>query len=382
MKLSCCIKTCENNPNLLDSQSSFLEKNTLESLRDEIDEIDSQIVRLLNQRVQAAVEIGRIKDQLGVDPYDPAREEQVFEKLRAINEGPMQGDSLRTIYREVISASIALEKSLVIGFLGPEATYTHQAAVKNFGSTLSYRPLPDIPDVFQAVEQGECDYGVVPIENSTEGAVNRSLDLLAETELHIVAQVFLKVEHCLLSLSPLDEIEEVRSKDQALAQCGEWLRRNLPQARLIPVSSTAEAVLECKTRKASGAIAGKLAGGINEVPMQAEGIQDRKNNTTRFLVVARNSLPRREGVDYRTSLVISLSDRIGALQNALKPFSERDLNLCKIESRPSGKKKWDYYFFVDFIGHRDDEKVAEAMKELEKSSSFVKHLGSYPENSS
>ena len=165
-------------------------------------------------------------------------------------------------------------------------------------------------------------------------------------------------------------------------QCGEWLRRNLPKARLIPVSSTAEAVLECKTRKTSGAIAGKLAGGINEVPMQAEGIQDRKNNTTRFLVVARRSLPKRENVVYRTSLVLSLSDQVGALQNALKPFSERGLNLCKIESRPSGKKKWDYYFFVDFIGHRDDEKVVEAMQELEKSTSFVKHLGSYPENSS
>ena len=154
----------------------------------------------------------------------------------------------------------------------------------------------------------------------------------------IVSQVFLKVEHCLLSLSPLDEIEEVRSKDQALAQCGEWLRRNLPQARLIPVSSTAEAVLECKTRKTSGAIAGKLAGGINEVPMQAEGIQDRKNNTTRFLVVARRSLPKRENVVYRTSLVLSLSDRVGALQNALKPFSERGLNLCKIESRRVEKR--------------------------------------------
>ncbi len=359
-----------------------MEKHTLESLRDEIDEIDSQIVRLLNQRVQAAVEIGRIKDKLGVDPYDPAREEQVFEKLRALNSGPMQADSLRTIYREVISASIALEKSLVIGFLGPEATYTHQAAVKNFGATLSYRPLPDIPDVFQAVEQGECDYGVVPIENSTEGAVNRSLDLLADTELNIIAQVYLKVEHCLLSPFPLDEIEEVLSKDQALAQCGEWLRRNMPKARLVPVSSTAEAVLECKKRKASGAIAGKLAGSLNEVPMQAEGIQDRKNNTTRFLVVARKSLPKRDEVVYRTSLVLSISDQIGALQNALKPFSERDLNLCKIESRPSGKKKWDYYFFVDFIGHREDEKVMEAMKELEKSSSLVKYLGSYPENAS
>ena len=356
-----------------------MEKHTLESLRDEIDEIDSQIVRLLNQRVQAAVEIGRIKDKMGVDPYDPAREEQVFEKLTSLNEGPMQGDSLRTIYREVISASIALEKDLIIGFLGPEATYTHQAAVKNFGTALAYRPLPDIPDVFQTVEQGECDYGVVPIENSTEGAVNRSLDLLAETELRIVAQVFLKVEHSLFSLSPLEEIKEVRSKDQALAQCGDWLRRNLPQASLIPVSSTAEAVIECKTKRHSAAIAGRLAGGIHEVSLQAEGIQDRKNNTTRFLVVAKKALPKREGVLYRTSLLLSLSDQVGALQMALKPFSDRGLNLCKIESRPSGKKKWDYYFFVDFVGHLEDEIVSDAMAELEKSSSLVKHLGSYPE---
>ena len=337
----------------------FLENPSLESLRDEIDRNDEQVVSMIHARVQAAVEIGRIKDKLGVDPWD----------------------SLRTIYREVISASIALEKELVIGYLGPEATYTHQAAAKNFGTALTYRPLPDIPDVFQAVEQGECDYGVVPIENSTEGAVNRSLDLLVDTELRIVAQVYLKVEHCLFSESSMSEIQEVRSKDQALAQCGDWLRRNLPQARLVPVSSTAEAVRECKTSQGSAAIAGKLAGGIHDVPLQEEGIQDRKNNTTRFLVVARNSLPRREGVDYRTSLVISLSDQVGALQNALKPFSGRDLNLCKIESRPSGKKTWDYYFFVDFIGHLEDEKVVEAMKELEGGSPFVKHLGSYPETS-
>ena len=376
-----CIRGGEHNPNILTSQHSFLENPSLESLRDEIDRIDEQVVSLLNQRVRAAVEIGRIKDKLGVDPYDPAREEQVFDKLQSINGGPMQGDSLRTIYREVISASIALEKELVIGYLGPEATYTHQASVKNFGTALTHRPLPDIPDVFQAVEQGECDYGVVPIENSTEGAVNRSLDLLVETELHIVAQVYLKVEHCLFSESSMGEIQEVRSKDQALAQCGDWLRRNLPQARLIPVSSTAEAVRECKTSPGSAAVAGKLAGGIYDVPLQEEGIQDRKNNTTRFLVVARSPLPRRDGVDYRTSLVLSLSDQVGALQTALKPFSDRGLNLCKIESRPSGKKTWDYYFFVDFIGHLEDEKVLEAMKELEDGPSFVKHLGSYPETS-
>ena len=245
-----------------------MKNKNLESLRGEIDAIDSQIVVLLNQRVQAAVEIGRIKSELGVDPYDPAREEQVFNKLEDLNKGPLHKESMRTIYREVISASIALEKNLVIGYLGPEATYTHQAAVNNFGSTLKYRPLPDIPDVFEAVECGECDYGVVPIENSTEGAVNRSLDLLVETELTIIAQVFLEVEHSLFSFCKVDEIEEVHSKDQALAQCGEWLRRNLPKARLVPVTSTAEAVKNLEPGSSVGAIAGKMAGRIYDVPAQ------------------------------------------------------------------------------------------------------------------
>jgi chorismate mutase/prephenate dehydratase len=358
----------------------FLINQNLESLRDEIDGVDSQIVGLLNQRVQAAAEIGKIKNELGVDPYDPAREEQVFAKLGDLNRGPLSNDSLRIIYREVISASIALEKKLIIGYLGPEATYTHQAAVNNFGSILEYRPLYDIPDVFQAVERAECDYGVVPIENSTEGAVNRSLDLLVETELTIVAQVFLKVEHALFSYSSLDKIDEVRSKDQALAQCGEWLRRNLPNVRLIPVTSTAEAVKGIIPNSNSAAIAGKLAGRIYEVPAQAEAIQDRKNNITRFLVVARKSLPKREQVKYRTSLVLSLPDQIGALKSALKSFSERDLNLCKIESRPSRLKTWDYYFFIDFIGHCEDEKVKEVLAELEKICPLVKILGSYPES--
>ena len=358
-------------------------KNTnLESLRDEIDGVDSQIVGLLNQRVQAAAKIGRIKDELGVDPYDPAREEQVFEKLENLNSGPLTKDSLQVIYREVISASIALEKKLIIGYLGPEATYTHQAAVNNFGSTLEYHPLPDIPDVFQAVEAGECDYGVVPIENSTEGAVNRSLDLLVESDLTIVAQVYLKVEHSLFSFSPLEEIVEVRSKDQALAQCCDWLRRNLPNARLVPYSSTAEAVRSLSLDSSIAAIAGNLAGRIYTVPSQAEGIQDRKNNVTRFLVVARKPLPQRDEVKYRTSLVLSLPDQIGALQNALKSFSDRELNLCKIESRPSRLKRWDYYFFVDFIGHREDKKVKEVMDELEKACPLMKFLGSYPEGSS
>ena len=359
-----------------------MNKSKLESLREEIDQIDSEIVKLLNLRVGKACEIGKIKKLSGVDPYDPAREEQVFNKLSGYSDGLLRDVSLRAVYREIISASIALEKDLVIGYLGPEATYTHQAAVKNFGSGLEYRPLADIPDVFASVESGHCDYGVVPIENSTEGAVNRSLDLLVDSDLTIIAQVFLQVQHCLFSFSPISEIAEVRSKDQALAQCSDWLRTYLPDARLVPVSSTAEAARECTTGQGIAAIAGELAGSLYEVPMIEEGIQDRSDNVTRFLVVARQSLPMRERMTYRTSLVLSLNDEVGALQNALKPFSDRGINLCKIESRPSKRKSWDYFFFVDFIGHPEDEKVRQAVDELKSACAFSRLLGSYPESDS
>lgn len=360
-----------------------MNKSELEFLREEIDQIDSEIVKLLNLRVGKACEIGKIKKISGIDPYDPAREEQVFEKVSGYSDGPLRDISLRAVYREVISASIALEKDMIIGYLGPEATYTHQAAVKNFGSGLQYRSLPDIPDVFNAVQSEHCDYGVVPIENSTEGAVNRSLDLMVDSELTIIAQVFLRVQHCLFSQSSFSEIVEVRSKDQALAQCADWLRTNLPDAKLVPVSSTAEAVRECISgRGGVAAIAGELAGSIYEVPMIEGGIQDRADNVTRFLVVARQPLPMRDGVTYRTSLVMSLKDEVGALQNALKPFSDREINLCKIESRPSKRKSWDYFFFIDFIGHPEDTKVSEAIEELKKACAFSRLLGSYPESDS
>ena len=359
-----------------------MEKPDLESLRDEIDQIDEKVVRLLNKRMCAAAEIGEIKCEMGVDPYDPSREEQVFEKIEGLNKGPMPNDSLCAIYREVISSSIALEKDLVIGYLGPEATFTHQAAIKNFGSSLSYKPLSDIPDVFSEVERSECDYGVVPVENSTEGAVNRSLDLLVDTELTIIAQVYLKIEHCLFSTSPLREIQKVSSKDHALAQCGDWLRRNLPSARLENATSTAEAVRTAKDASGTGAIAGALAGRLYDVPCLAEGIQDRKDNLTRFLVVGRNPLARREDIEYKTSLVLSLTDQVSALQEGLRPFGDRGINLCKIESRPSRLKPWDYFFFVDFLGHRDDEPVSEAIAELENICPFIKCIGSYPNTSS
>jgi chorismate mutase/prephenate dehydratase len=355
-----------------------LEKPELESLRDEIDQIDEQVVSLLNNAVRAAAEIGKIKHEMGVDPYDPSREEQVFEKIEGLNEGSVPNDSLRAIYREVFPHPLPSKRSHYwISRTGSH--FTHQAAMLNFGSALSYRSLPDIPDVFQAVEKGECDYGVVPIENSTEGAVNRSLDLLVDTELTIIAQVYLKIEHCLFSPSSLDKIVEVRSKDQALAQCGEWLRRNLPNARLVPVTSTAEAVRESAEGEGIAAIAGKLAGEAHGVPMLDSGIQDRKDNVTRFLVVSRNPSGKRDGVSYRTSLVLSLPDQVGALQSSLNPFSSRGINLCKIESRPSKRKTWDYFFFVDFLGHAEDEDIRDALNEVSDACPYHRILGSYPE---
>jgi chorismate mutase/prephenate dehydratase len=209
--------------------------------------------------------------------------------------------------------------------------------------------------------------------------VNRSLDLLVDSDLTIIAQVFLRVRHCLFSSSTLEQITEVRSKDQAIAQCADWLRVNLPNAKQIPVSSTAESVLQCKAGAGVAAIAGELAGRIYQVPLLAEGIQDRSDNVTRFLVVAQHALPRKEGVTYRTSLVMSLADRVGALEEVLKEFSQRGINLCKIESRPSKKKSWDYFFFVDFIGHSEDEGIRQVMQNLTKLCPFIRSLGSYPE---
>ena len=354
---------------------------SLEDLRKQIDSIDREIVERLNQRVLLASEIGKIKFRTGADMYVPVREEEVFRKLEQIQEeGPLDSRAIRAIYREVISASIALEKPLVIGYLGPEATYTQQAALKNFGSSVQYRPYNSIADVFHQVEKGEADYGVVPVENSTEGAVFHSLDMLAETELKITAQVYLPIEHCLLSKSPIEAISEVHSKDQALGQCRQWLRANLPEATLVDCSSTAHAVEVARGKPGVAAIAASLAGELYDVPVLQRGIQDRAENITRFLVIARTSGPSGNGgVPQRTSIVFSLKDEIGALQSALEPFSKRDVNLCKIESRPSRRKPWDYYFFIDCLGHFEDPLVQESFTELEGMCSVAKWLGSYPD---
>lgn len=358
----------------------------LNSIREKIDLLDRQIVEVLNERLTLAAEIGKLKRSQGGQIYVAEREEAVLRKITEQNSGPIKDEALRAIYREIMSAAIALEKPLLIAYLGPEATNSHQAAMKKFGASVDYHAMPTISDIFTAVGKGEADYGVIPIENSTEGSVRDALDLFVETDLKVVAQIYLEISHALISNSPLENIERVYSKDQAIAQCRLWLQRHLPHAQLIDASSTARAVQIAKEESGSAAIASELAAATHGVPIVAKNIQDKADNTTRFFVLGRRASGRspETGKDV-TSFVISLGDQAssnpGALLKMLMPLAERGINLSKIESRPSKKRPWDYYFFVDVTGHYEDPKMKEALAELQTFCPLVKWLGSYPATS-
>jgi chorismate mutase/prephenate dehydratase len=353
-------------------------KEELEALRKSIDECDQQIVHFLAKRSQVVNEVGKLKANKGGSIYDPTREEVVYEKICALNDGPLPNESLRAIYREIISAAKALEGPTRIAYLGPEATYTNQAALKIFGQSMEYTAVPSIPEIFTLVEKREADYGVLPIENSTDGIVRHSLDMLVNTKLFIVNQIYLSIEHCLISNSPLESIHTVCSKDQALGQCRDWLLRHLPKAQQRDVASTSLAVKMAQNEAGVAAIGSSLASEQYGVPIVEQGIQDRADNITRFLVIGKEPAGRLADGKNRTSIVVSLADRVGALQSALNIFSKYDINLCKIESRPTRQKSWDYFFFIDFIGHYEDAPVQQVLEDLKGKSSFVKWLGSYP----
>ena len=354
----------------------------LEPIREQIDTLDRQLVELLNQRLALAAEIGKVKRSQGGQIYVAEREDAVMRKVTGQNQGPIKHEALRAIYREIMSAAIALEKPLLIAYLGPEASNTHAAAMKKFGASVDYHAMATVSDIFTAVEKGETDYAVIPIENSTEGSVREALDSFVESDLKIVAQIYLEISHALISNSPLEKIERVYSKDQALAQCRNWLQRHVPHARLVDASSTSRAVQLAKAEAGTAAVAGELAAEHYGVPVVARNIQDRADNTTRFFVIGRKpSGPVGGGKDI-TSLLISLGDEAashsGALLKMLMPLGERGINLSKIESRPSKKRPWDYYFFLDVTGHYEDAAMKEAVTELRKFCPMVKWLGSYP----
>ncbi|HVU31822.1 MAG TPA: prephenate dehydratase [Opitutaceae bacterium] len=354
----------------------------LEPIRQKIDQLDRQLVELLNERLSLAAEIGKVKRSQGGQIYVAEREDAVMRKVTAQNEGPIKNEALRAIYREIMSAAIALEKPLLIAYLGPEASNTHAAALKKFGASVDYHAMPTVTDIFTAVEKGEIDYAVIPIENSTEGSVREALDSFVESDLKIVAQIYLEINHALISNSPLDQIERVYSKDQALAQCRHWLQRHLPHAQLVEASSTSRAVQMAREEPGTAAIARDLAAEHYGVPIVERNIQDKADNTTRFFVLGRKPSGRVGNGNDITSLLISLGDEAashsGALLKMLMPLADRQINLCKVESRPSKKRPWDYYFFLDVTGHYEDPAMKEALADLKKFCPLVKWLGSYP----
>lgn len=351
-------------------------KPNLQTLRRQIDEIDRRLVRLLNERTRRALAIGKLKQATGDEIYAPDREEAVLQRVARLNTGPLTEESLRAIYREIMSSALALEKPLWIAYLGPPGTYSHLASVRKFGASVRYQPLPGIADVFQEVAKGRADYGVVPIENSTEGAVTHTYDMFVDSDLKICAQIVLPIRHNLLANCPRDQIRKVYSIAQVFAQCRQWLQLNLPHAELIEVASTTRAAEIARQEPHAAALASSLAAEMYGLKILETDVQDSSANVTRFLVIGRR-YPGPTGND-KTSLMFATQDRIGALHDSLAAFKRHRINLTKIESRPSKKKAWEYYFFVDFIGHCEDARVKRALAELARHTMLIKILGSYP----
>jgi chorismate mutase/prephenate dehydratase len=344
--------------------------------RKAIDHLDAQIVKLLNERTKHVLAIGEIKLKAGEEIYAPHRERAVLHRVCKINTGPMTHESLRAIYREIMSSALSLEKSMTVAYFGPEATFTHQAAIRKFGSSLRYAPQKTIADVFGEVSKNRADYGVVPVENSTEGVVTHTLDMFVDSDLKIVAQIILPVQQCLLSNSRRSQIKKLFVHPQSLAQCRGWIQNNLPNVEIIETSSNARSAEFAAKEKNTGAIAGVLAAEKYRLNVLEQDIQDNAANATRFLVLGRQCSP--PTGDDRTSLMVCITDKVGALHHALAAFRRNRINLTKIESRPSKRKAWEYFFFIDCDGHMHDRKVEKAIKLLAEECSFVKVLGSYP----
>ena len=349
---------------------------TIPEHRKAIDKLDGQIVKLLNERTKHILTIGEIKLKAGEEIYAPHRERAVFHRICRRNQGPITNESLRAIYREIMSSALSLEKSMTVAYLGPEATFTHQAAIRRFGSSLRYASQRTIADVFAEVSKDRADYGVVPIENSTEGVVTHTLDMFVDSDLKIVAQIVLRVQHCLLGNCRRPQIKKLFAHPQSLGQCRGWVQANLPRVEIIETSSNARSAELAAKENESAAIAGVLAAEKYGLRVLEHDIQDNAANATRFLVLGRQCSPA-TGHD-RTSLMFSIADQVGALYRALAPFRRYRINMTKIESRPSKRKVWEYFFFVDCDGHMSDRKVAKAITLLNEHCSYVKVLGSYP----
>ena len=350
----------------------------LKAIRDRIDALDEQIQVLINERATCAQDVAKLKN--GGDAasfYRPEREAKILRKILARNKGPLSGEEMARLFREIMSACLALEQPLRIAYLGPEGTFTQAAALKHFGHSVSTQAYLSIDEVFREVEAGACQYGVVPVENSTEGVVTHTLDMFLNSPLKIAGEVQLRVHHNLLSaLDAPDSIQRVYSHQQSLAQCREWLDENLATVERVAVSSNAEAARLASQDKEAAAIASREAADIYGLKVLVPNIEDEPDNTTRFLVIGRDEVPP-SGKD-KTSLLLSAANKPGALHSLLAPMARHGISMTRIESRPSRRGVWEYVFFVDIEGHTAESRVAQAVDELRAEAAMLKVLGSYP----
>ena len=349
---------------------------SLEGLRESIDRIDAELVRLLNERGDIVQKIGSLKREQSGKIYAPSRETHVFRRAIERSAGPLPSAAIRAIFREIMSASIALEQPLTVAYLGPQTTFTHLAAMAKFGTSVDYLPNRDILGIFRCVASGAADLGVVPVENSIDGGVSDTLDAFMAYPLQICSELLMEVHHCLMVAGRQTVIEKIYSKPQVFAQCGRWLGEHYPDAELISVGSTARACEVAKEEECAGAIAHFVAAATYGLTVVHKNIEDVARNVTRFVVLAEESC-KPSGND-KTSVVVSVQHKSGALHEALVPFRNNGINLTRIESRPSKRNPWEYYFFIDFEGHKDDERALAALREVHKACIYLQILGSYP----
>jgi chorismate mutase/prephenate dehydratase len=358
------------------------ENPELENIRERIDDIDKRIQTLINERARFAQEVGISKGELAsaVDYYRPEREAVVLRTIKERNEGPMRDEEMLRLFREIMSACLAQQEPLKVGFLGPEGTFTQTAVYKQFGHSVRALPFHTIDEIFHEVESGVADFGVVPIENSTEGSVNNTLDMFLTSPLKIAGEIELRIEqHLLGSEKGLDKIERICAHEQSLAQCRGWIREYLPQAELIGMSSNAAGARRARDEESTAAIGPDVAADVYDLEILVSNIEDRADNATRFLVVGRDLLTA-SGND-KTTILVSTSDTAGGagvLHHLLKPLADHQISMTRIESRPSRRKNWDYVFFIDIDGHAEESPAVEALAELKERSSLFRVLGAYP----
>lgn len=352
-------------------------KAEIEKIRKKIDSIDNKILALLKQRIQHAQAVGRIKSKDKRAKYDPLRERQIYARLLKKNQDEFPEQALRSIFHEIITTCRLSQKKPVVSYLGPEATFSHLAGVKYFGHSADYEAIESIEDIFSEVERGRTTFGIVPVENSIEGAVFSTLDSFMKHKVKISGEVNLEISHNLVCQSGnIEDIKTVASHSQPLAQCREWLKKHLPGIPTLPVFSTGVASQMAAKDPTVGAIASSLAIKTYQLQVVVPGIEDYRGNTTRFLVIGRKS-PTRSGRD-KTSLLIGLLDRPGTLNEALTILADKGINLAKIESRPIKGMQWKYLFFIDMVGHMEDKIISEGCRDLQKVCSYFEWLGSYP----